>query len=90
MNDLDYFRYEEDSESVDIKRVRLAISTLTKPIIIRFKYHFMSNTLTNRLDKPAWFFSNILNTIQHHSPFLDTVIQPLFDKENIYMNTKVT
>ncbi|ORX41804.1 hypothetical protein BCR36DRAFT_400625 [Piromyces finnis] len=80
--------YEEDSESVDIKRVRLAISTLTNPITLRFKYHFMSNTLTNRLDKPAWFFSNILNTIQHHSPFLDTIVQPLFDKENIYMNTK--
>jgi len=80
--------YEEDSESIDIKRVRLAVSTLTNPIIIRFKYHFMANNLTNRLDKPSWFFSNILSTIQRHSLFLDTIVQPLFDRENIFMNTK--
>jgi len=48
----------------------------------------MAKSLTNRLDKPAWFFSNILSTIQHHSVFLDTIVQPLFDKEKINMNTK--
>jgi len=49
----------------------------------------MANNLTNRLDKPSWFFSNILSTIQRHSLFLDTIVQPLFDRENIFMNTKV-
>jgi len=49
----------------------------------------MAKALTNRLDKPAWFFSNILSTIERHSPFLDLIIQPLFDKEKINMNAKV-
>ena len=56
---------------------------------MRFKFHFMAKALTNRLDKPAWFFSNILSTIERHSPFLDLIIQPLFDKEKINMNAKV-
>jgi len=80
--------YEEDIESIDIKRVRLALSTLTNPITMRFKFNFMAKALTNRLDKPAWFFSNILSTIERHSPFLDLIIQPLFDKEKINMNAK--
>ncbi|TFL06361.1 RINT-1 family protein [Pterulicium gracile] len=54
------------------------LEALLRPIALRFKYHFDSTRQTNKLDKPEWFFTHILNTAHDHRSFMQTIIQRLF------------
>ncbi|KAJ7275473.1 TIP-1 family-domain-containing protein [Mycena haematopus] len=53
------------------------LQALIQPISLRFKYHFEGTRQTNRMDKPEWYFTHVLNVIQEHRPFMESVIQPL-------------
>ncbi|KAJ7693622.1 TIP-1 family-domain-containing protein [Mycena rosella] len=53
------------------------LQALIQPISLRFKYHFEGTRQTNRLDKPEWYFTHVLNVMHEHRPFMETVIQPL-------------
>ncbi|KAF8225806.1 hypothetical protein L208DRAFT_1425343 [Tricholoma matsutake] len=54
-----------------------AIQALVHPISLRFKYHFEGSRQTNRLDKPEWYFTHILNASHEHRLFMDAVVQKL-------------
>ncbi|KAI0768609.1 TIP-1 family-domain-containing protein [Trametes elegans] len=54
-----------------------AIQALVQPIALRFKYHFEGTRQTNRLDKPEWFFTHVVNESHEHRPFMDSIIQTL-------------
>ncbi|XP_028900927.1 RINT1-like protein isoform X2 [Zeugodacus cucurbitae] len=55
------------------------ISTVTKlllaPYQIRFQYHFTGVRQTNRLDKPEWYFTQILNWIKEAHIFVGKTFQ---------------
>ncbi|KAG2156521.1 RINT-1 family protein [Suillus bovinus] len=53
------------------------LETLAHAISLRFKYHFETERDTNRLDKPEWYLSHIMNVVLDHRPFMDNVIQRL-------------
>ncbi|KAF8268953.1 TIP-1 family-domain-containing protein [Lactarius quietus] len=53
------------------------IQALVQPISQRFKYHFEGPRHTNKLDKPEWYFTHILNVSHEHRPFFDNVAQSL-------------
>ncbi|KAJ6604224.1 TIP-1 family-domain-containing protein [Mycena vulgaris] len=53
------------------------LQALIQPISLRFKYHFEGTRQTNRMDKPEWYFTHVLNVLHEHRPFMETVIQPL-------------
>ncbi|GJE85916.1 RINT-1 family protein [Phanerochaete sordida] len=53
------------------------LQALVHPVSLRFKYHFESTRQTNRLDKPEWYFTHILNVSHEHRPFMESVVQPL-------------
>ncbi|KAF7784590.1 hypothetical protein Agabi119p4_755 [Agaricus bisporus var. burnettii] len=53
------------------------IQALVVPVSLRFKYHFEGTRETNRLDKPEWYFTHILNIAHEHRQFMDEVVQPL-------------
>ncbi|OCH88619.1 RINT-1 family protein [Obba rivulosa] len=53
------------------------IQALVRPIALRFKYHFDGTRQTNRLDKPEWYFTHILNVSHEHRPFMERVVQGL-------------
>ncbi|KDQ54870.1 hypothetical protein JAAARDRAFT_160141 [Jaapia argillacea MUCL 33604] len=55
------------------------LQTLVHPIALRFKYHFDTSRGTNRVDKPEWYFTHILNVITEHRPFMDGILQLLID-----------
>jgi len=57
-----------------------AIEALALPVSLRFKYHYDSNRDTNRLDKPEWYLTYILNIAHDHRQFFDTVVQRLLSK----------
>ncbi|TFY64757.1 hypothetical protein EVG20_g5839, partial [Dentipellis fragilis] len=54
-----------------------AIQALVQPVSLRFKYHFDGERPTNRLDKPEWYFTHILNVSHEHRPFMETIVQKL-------------
>ncbi|PVG00291.1 hypothetical protein CPB86DRAFT_805974 [Serendipita vermifera] len=53
------------------------LAALVQPIAARFKYHFEGPRQTNRLDKPEWYFTHVLNAIHQHRSFMDSTIQTL-------------
>ncbi|XP_044756636.1 RAD50-interacting protein 1-like [Coccinella septempunctata] len=53
---------------------------MIQPLRKRFIYHFYGPRQTNRLDKPEWYFTQILTWIRDHKEFLHKWIQPVVDK----------
>ncbi|KAG0282386.1 hypothetical protein BGZ96_000538 [Linnemannia gamsii] len=53
----------------------LAIEQMVAPLILRFRYHFEGKRPTNRLDKPEWYLTHILELIKEHSPYLQNFVQ---------------
>ncbi|XP_063961152.1 RAD50-interacting protein 1-like isoform X1 [Lytechinus pictus] len=71
----------------------LPLQLLLQPLKKRFKYHFYGKKLTNSIDKPEWYFTQILNWIRDHSEFLQNNIQPILDEDltlNIEARTEFT
>ncbi|CAK5280068.1 unnamed protein product, partial [Mycena citricolor] len=60
------------------------LQALVQPLSLRFKYHFEGSRQTNRLDKPEWYFTHILNAIHDHKSFLESVVQPLLSTTTEY------
>lgn len=50
---------------------------LVQPLSLRFKYHFQGTRQTNRLEKPEWYFTHILNVVHEQRQFLESTIQSL-------------
>ncbi|KAH7927393.1 hypothetical protein BV22DRAFT_1085155 [Leucogyrophana mollusca] len=51
------------------------LEALVLPVAQRFKYHFDGDRQTNRLDKPEWYFTHIINVAHDHRPFMEVVAQ---------------
>lgn len=63
----------------DFAPVSLPIAFLVRPLRQRFIYHFTGAKLTNRQDKPEWFFTQILTWIKDHVQWVHKNIQPVAD-----------
>ncbi|XP_039306850.1 RAD50-interacting protein 1 isoform X1 [Solenopsis invicta] len=63
----------------DFTPVSLPVAFLVRPLRQRFVYHFTGAKLTNRQDKPEWFFTQILTWIKDHVQWLQKNIQPIAD-----------
>ncbi|XP_077256575.1 RAD50 interactor 1 isoform X1 [Temnothorax americanus] len=63
----------------DFAPVSLPIAFLVRPLRQRFIYHFTGAKLTNRQDKPEWFFTQILTWIKDHVQWVQKNIQPVAD-----------
>lgn len=59
----------------------LPLQLMLKPLKKRFKYHFYGNRQTNNLEKPEWYFTQVLTWIRDHCDFLEKSIQPLLEEE---------
>ncbi|KAF9103294.1 hypothetical protein BGX27_010637 [Mortierella sp. AM989] len=53
----------------------LTTELMVAPLILRFRYHFDGKRPTNRLDKPEWYLTHILELIKEHTPFLEDYVQ---------------
>lgn len=63
----------------DFAPVSLPINLLVRPLRQRFIYHFTGSKLTNRQDKPEWFFTQILTWIKNHILWVQKNVQPVAD-----------
>ncbi|KAG7210875.1 hypothetical protein KM043_012357 [Ampulex compressa] len=61
----------------DFAPVCLPIALLIRPLRQRFIYHFMGSKLTNRQDKPEWFFTQVLTWIKDHVQWVQKNVQPV-------------
>lgn len=57
-----------------------AIQALVPPIAARFKYHFEGERETNKIDKPEWYFTHVLNVVHEQRGFMNGAIQDLLNK----------
>lgn len=57
----------------------LALVPFVHPLLLRFKWHFEGTRSTNRIDKPEYPLSHVLNLIESHERFMEQDIQALLD-----------
>ncbi|TFK93535.1 hypothetical protein K466DRAFT_572441 [Polyporus arcularius HHB13444] len=53
------------------------LQALVQAVALRFKFHFEGTRQTNRLDKPEWYFTHIVNESHEHRPFMESIVQAL-------------
>ncbi|ODH12912.1 hypothetical protein ACO22_07791 [Paracoccidioides brasiliensis] len=61
--------------------VLLPLQVMARPLELRFKYHFSGDKSTNRLDKPEYFLSHVIDLINTHGDFFTIYLQPILDKK---------
>ncbi|KAF9065415.1 TIP-1 family-domain-containing protein [Rhodocollybia butyracea] len=59
------------------------LEVMVQPVALRFKYHFEGTRQTNRLDKPEWYFTHVLNVAHDHRPFMQYVVQHLLNSAGL-------
>ncbi|KAK9882088.1 hypothetical protein WA026_018934 [Henosepilachna vigintioctopunctata] len=69
---------------VDISDLSLPVYLLIQPLKKRFIYHFHGSRQTNRIDKPEWYFTQVLTWIRDHKEFVQKWIQPVVNKLGYY------
>jgi RAD50-interacting protein 1 len=65
--------------------ILLPLKVMVHPLQLRFKYHFYGNRATNRLDKPEYFLSHILDVLEDHNGFLLDYLQPIMDERSRFV-----
>lgn len=60
--------------------VLLPLAVMVHPLALRFRYHFYGDKPTNRLDKPEYFFSHILDLLEQHQLFMADLLQPILEQ----------
>ncbi|OAP64340.1 hypothetical protein AYL99_00312 [Fonsecaea erecta] len=59
--------------------VLLPLEVMVHPLSVRFRYHFYGDKPTNRLDKPEYFLTHVLDLIETHSGFMTDMLGPILD-----------
>ncbi|KIX07864.1 uncharacterized protein Z518_02518 [Rhinocladiella mackenziei CBS 650.93] len=64
--------------------VLLPIEVMVQPLAARFRYHFYGEKPTNRLDKPEYFLTHILDLLERHSVFMTEMLGPILDERALH------
>ena len=62
--------------------VLLPLEVMVKPLELRFRFHFFGEKPTNRMDKPEYFLSHILDLLDTHNDFMLDYLQPILDQRS--------
>ncbi|KAL0260604.1 hypothetical protein SLS55_004294 [Diplodia seriata] len=57
--------------------VLLPLEVMVQPLEMRFRYHFEGDKATNRVDKPEYFLSHIIDLLNNFNPFVVDNLQPI-------------
>ncbi|KAJ5188606.1 hypothetical protein N7491_004926 [Penicillium cf. griseofulvum] len=60
--------------------VLFPLEVMVHHLDLRFKYHFSGDKPTNRLDKPEYFLSHIMDLVNQFGGFFVSYLQPIFDE----------
>ena len=78
MTDLKENAEEDNPEIISL----LPMQIIVEPLALRFRFHFYGEKPTNRLDKPEYFLSHILDLLDTHNEFMSSYVQPVIDAQN--------
>ena len=67
--------------------VLLPLEILVQPLEMRFRYHFEGNRPTNRVDRPEWFLSHVVDLLSTCNDFVVDKLQP--NLANCFRNTNM-
>lgn len=71
--------------------ISLPIQLLIKPFRQRFQYHFSGTRQTNRLDKPEWYYTQILSWIRDNQLLVSQNLQSAAGKAGVTeLNVRVS
>ncbi|XP_063901999.1 RAD50-interacting protein 1-like isoform X2 [Zophobas morio] len=56
----------------------MVVRLLFVPVFKRFRFHFSGDHQTNRVDKPEWFMTFVVNILEKQRVFLNTALQSIF------------
>lgn len=74
---------QENAEQEALKAIPLLpMEVMVEPLALRFQFHFYGEKPTNRLDKPEYFLSHILDLLEQHNEFMTNHVQPVVDVQN--------
>ncbi|EAW09690.1 RINT-1 family protein [Aspergillus clavatus NRRL 1] len=62
-------------------QILLPLEVMVHPLELRFKYHFSGDKPTNRLDKPEYFLSHVVDLVNKFGGFFASSLQPIFDQK---------
>ncbi|XP_055330478.1 RAD50-interacting protein 1-like [Paramacrobiotus metropolitanus] len=65
----------------------LPVKYFVVPLEKRFRFHFYVSDKTNKIDKPEWYFTQLLSWIKDYADFLANVLHPVFQSEGFPQNT---
>ncbi|EXJ83537.1 hypothetical protein A1O1_07160 [Capronia coronata CBS 617.96] len=60
--------------------VLLPLEVMIEPLATRFQYHFYGEKPTNRLDKPEYFLTHVLDLLERHGGFMSDLLGPILDE----------
>ncbi|ESP04039.1 hypothetical protein LOTGIDRAFT_212244 [Lottia gigantea] len=83
------YQYLVFEKIVELPPLAYPMQLMLLPLRKRFRFHFYGNKQTNSLDKPEWYFTQVLTWIRDHEEFLDKNIQPLIKEQDSQLNVKV-
>ncbi|EXJ61845.1 hypothetical protein A1O7_02275 [Cladophialophora yegresii CBS 114405] len=63
--------------------VLLPLEVMVQPLAVRFRYHFYGDKPTNRLDKPEYFLTHVLDVLERHSGFMNDMLGPILDERAV-------
>ncbi|KAJ5989157.1 hypothetical protein N7481_004367 [Penicillium waksmanii] len=61
--------------------VLFPLEMMVHSLELRFKYHFSGDKPTNRLDKPEYFLSHVMDLINQFGGFFTSYLQPILDEK---------
>ena len=71
--------------------VLLPLEVMMKPLELRFKYHFEGDRPTNKLEKPEYFLSHVVDLLNTYDEFFAIYLQPIlsnfFRKSNLALTS---
>ncbi|KTW31238.1 uncharacterized protein T551_01310 [Pneumocystis jirovecii RU7] len=79
-------QHQEDKDkrimcaNVKHQDILLPFLIMSDPLNVQFRYHFMEKRKTNRIDKPEWFYTYILDTISSFADFFCIEIQNIINE----------
>ncbi|OJD15073.1 hypothetical protein AJ78_04644 [Emergomyces pasteurianus Ep9510] len=65
------------------------LEVMARPLELRFKYHFSGERSTNRLDKPEYFLSHIIDLISTHGEYFASYLQPILDRRAEFVHHNI-
>uniref|UniRef100_A0A914WCM9 RAD50-interacting protein 1 n=1 Tax=Plectus sambesii TaxID=2011161 RepID=A0A914WCM9_9BILA len=72
-----------EESSNEFSTASSVLRLLFEPMQKRFHYHFYGDRKTNDVEKPEWFFTQLVGWAQAHAQLFDVYVQPVVEEKQL-------